>query len=261
MLLAPGVDSRGRRVTALAQRPRDGGVLLEFEVGSLDFHAAGRLQARVQADLEQLGQASRLPALCTLAAAQVRALTGFNRVMIYRFTEAWDGTVTRPGRRRDPAVLSRPALSRLRHPRPGARTLPHEPGAYHSRRRIRPRAPSSPPAGSTPRRLSTSAPRCCVASPRCMWSTCTTWAPSRPCRCPSWWRAGCGDLSRATTPRRGWCRCRCATPATSSPRSWPCRSAPWSAPPRRSGACSSSPSRRICSPAWRGSGASPAAWR
>ena len=92
-LLSAGVDRAGRRATTLAQRTRDGGVLLEFEAGNLDFHAAGRLQGRVQADLEQLGQAGELNAVCTLVAAQVRALTGFNRVMIYRFNETWDGTV------------------------------------------------------------------------------------------------------------------------------------------------------------------------
>ena len=93
ILLAGGPGAGGRRATALAQRLRDGGVLLEFETGSLDFHAAGRLQARVQADLEQLGQAGELQALCNLLATQVRGLTGFNRVLVYRFTEAWDGVV------------------------------------------------------------------------------------------------------------------------------------------------------------------------
>jgi two-component system, chemotaxis family, sensor kinase Cph1 len=93
IFLAGGLGASGRRVTALAQRLRDGGVLLEFEAGSLDFHAAGRLQARVQADLEQLGRAEDLHGLCALAAGQVRELTGFNRVLIYRFTEAWDGVV------------------------------------------------------------------------------------------------------------------------------------------------------------------------
>jgi two-component system, chemotaxis family, sensor kinase Cph1 len=93
LVLAAGPGPQGRRATALAQRLRDGGALLEFEAGNLDFHAAGRLQARVQADLEQLGQAGDLDALCKLVAAQVRVLTGFNRVMVYRFTEEWDGVV------------------------------------------------------------------------------------------------------------------------------------------------------------------------
>jgi two-component system, chemotaxis family, sensor kinase Cph1 len=93
ILLAGGPGPGGRRATALAQRLRDGGVLLEFETGNLDFHAAGRLQARVQADLEQLAQSSGLEPLCALVAGQVRALTGFNRVMVYRFTEEWDGVV------------------------------------------------------------------------------------------------------------------------------------------------------------------------
>ncbi len=93
ILLSAGPIADGRRATALAQRTRGGGVLLEFEAGNLDFHAAGRLQARVQADLEQLGQADEITALCALVTAQVRQITGFNRVMVYRFTDEWDGTV------------------------------------------------------------------------------------------------------------------------------------------------------------------------
>ncbi len=92
-LLSAGSTADRRRATALAQRTRSGGVLLEFEAGNLDFHAAGRLQARVQTGLEHLGQAGSTAALCALVTAQVRQITGFNRVMIYRFTEAWDGTV------------------------------------------------------------------------------------------------------------------------------------------------------------------------
>ena len=93
ILLSAGPAADGRRATALAQRARDGGVLLEFEGGNLDFHAAGRLQARVQAGLEQLGQAVDIAPLCALVAAQVRQLTGFNRTMVYRFGEDWDGMV------------------------------------------------------------------------------------------------------------------------------------------------------------------------
>ena len=93
ILLSAGAAADGRRATALAQRTRGGGVLLEFEAGKLDFHAAGRLQARVQADIEQLGQAGEIGKLCALVATQVRQMTGFNRTMIYRFGEDWDGTV------------------------------------------------------------------------------------------------------------------------------------------------------------------------
>ena len=91
LVAGPGVD--GLRATALAQRTPDQCVLLEFETGALDLSAAGRLQSRVQADLEQLGQAGELTALCKVAAARVRALTGCNRVLVYRFSEAWDGVV------------------------------------------------------------------------------------------------------------------------------------------------------------------------
>ena len=93
VLLLAGPGRGGRRAMALAQRRREGGVLLEFETGYLDFNASGRLQSRVQADLEQLGQAADLKTLCALIVTQVRALTGFNRVMVYRFSAGWDGEV------------------------------------------------------------------------------------------------------------------------------------------------------------------------
>jgi two-component system, chemotaxis family, sensor kinase Cph1 len=94
ILLYAGAAEAGAAATALAQRLPGGGVLLEFEGGDLDFHASGALQARVQTDVEQLSQASGAAALCAAVATQVRRLTGFNRVMVYRFTEDWDGVVT-----------------------------------------------------------------------------------------------------------------------------------------------------------------------
>ena len=93
LLLSSGSASDGRRATALARRTRNGGVLLEFEPGHLDLQASGRLQSRVQTDLEQMGQVETVSALCGLAATRVRALTAFNRVLVYRFTDAWDGVV------------------------------------------------------------------------------------------------------------------------------------------------------------------------
>ena len=128
-LLSAGPAADGRRATALAQRTRGGGVLLEFEGGGLDFHAAGRLQARVQADIEQLGQAGEVAALCALVAAQVRQLTGFNRVMIYRFGEDWDGTVVAEDR--DGAL---PSYLGLRFP---ASDIPAQARELYRRNRVR----------------------------------------------------------------------------------------------------------------------------
>ena len=93
LLLVAGENGEGACATALAQRSSDGGVLLEFESGALDLTAAARLQSRVQADLDLLSQAGELAAVCGVAAARVRALTGCNRALVYRFTQSWDGVV------------------------------------------------------------------------------------------------------------------------------------------------------------------------
>ena len=93
--------------------------------------------------VDQLQGASTIDDLCRLAAQDIRRMTGFDRVLIYRFDEQWNGTVHRRGPQRGPAVLSRPALSRLRHPGPGARALPPQPAAHHPRCQLHAGARSS----------------------------------------------------------------------------------------------------------------------
>ena len=43
--------------------------------------------------VEQLQGASTIEVLCRLAAQDIRRMTGFDRVLIYRFDEQWNGTV------------------------------------------------------------------------------------------------------------------------------------------------------------------------
>ena len=70
-------------------------------------------------------QASRSPLdrLAVPAAAQVRALTGFDRVMVYRFDAEWNGQVVAEEQPRRSRAVPRPALPGLRHPRAGAAAL------------------------------------------------------------------------------------------------------------------------------------------
>lgn len=87
------IGSDGTRQTfhALAHRTADG-ILLELELGerrgpAFEIHPvldSFTLRAETAGSLEELGQ---------LTAAEVRRLTGFDRVLIYRFDEQWNGIV------------------------------------------------------------------------------------------------------------------------------------------------------------------------
>ncbi|MGN6549394.1 MAG: ATP-binding protein [Pararhizobium sp.] len=78
---------------ALAHRSQ-GTVILELEeatgteTGTLDT-----LYPQIRAFVDDLQTMPTVDALNDLAAAQVRRITGFDRVMVYRFDERWNGTV------------------------------------------------------------------------------------------------------------------------------------------------------------------------
>jgi light-regulated signal transduction histidine kinase (bacteriophytochrome) len=70
------------------------GVLVELEPGpEPDEPARPPLYPQLQAFLGRIEVESELAVLGRLAADEVRRLTGFHRVMLYRFDEDWNGTV------------------------------------------------------------------------------------------------------------------------------------------------------------------------
>lgn len=90
-----------RAVVALGAPPRrhlavmhahGGRILIELELlpaRAEDFGAADPIA--VQAGLARLRAAASLPALARAAAGEVRAITGFERVLVYRFDPDWNG--------------------------------------------------------------------------------------------------------------------------------------------------------------------------
>jgi chemotaxis family two-component system sensor kinase Cph1 len=83
----------GRTYNAIAHRA-DGMVVLELE--ETDSAEAGSLDAlypQIRVYVDELQTMPTVEALNALAAAQVRRITGFDRVMIYRFDAQWNGTV------------------------------------------------------------------------------------------------------------------------------------------------------------------------
>ncbi|MBD8057619.1 SpoIIE family protein phosphatase [Cellulomonas sp. JH27-2] len=75
-------------------------VELEASLGPRPFSFPNTYQA-VRGAVERLNQAHRLEDLYDIAAQEVRALTGFDRVMVYRFDEAYNGEVVAEAKRAD----------------------------------------------------------------------------------------------------------------------------------------------------------------
>ena len=68
------------------------GVILELEAGGSGA-TADSSHPLLRRFMEQSDPIAEVDAICTLAARHFQALTGFNRVMIYKFDRDWNGTV------------------------------------------------------------------------------------------------------------------------------------------------------------------------
>lgn len=69
------------------------GLILELEPADDRRQRLEALYPRLGAFLDAIGQAADLEAMGKLAAAEIRSLTGFNRVLLYTFGDNGDGTV------------------------------------------------------------------------------------------------------------------------------------------------------------------------
>jgi len=104
--------------------------ILELEeppVGSVSSIDA--LYPTLRRFVEQLQGASTIEALCRMAAQDIRRMTGFDRVLIYRFDEQWNGTVVAEDRNE---VL--PSYLDLRFP---ASDIPAQARELYRRNRLR----------------------------------------------------------------------------------------------------------------------------
>ncbi|MGC3969483.1 MAG: GAF domain-containing protein [Pirellulales bacterium] len=83
----------GRQYLLLAHR-RNGRLIAEFErIESVDTRSTERLYAQSTEFVAALQSASDIQTLQNVAMRQVRKLSGFDRVLLYQFDEAWHGTV------------------------------------------------------------------------------------------------------------------------------------------------------------------------
>jgi chemotaxis family two-component system sensor kinase Cph1 len=87
-------EHKNRLVDAIFHRNQDGLLILELEPNPLQakFDFLGFYQS-IRATAGQLKQTADLHSMCQVMAQEVRSLTQFDRVMIYKFHEDWSGEV------------------------------------------------------------------------------------------------------------------------------------------------------------------------
>jgi len=77
-------------------------LFLEFEPNSVQRdHSAPELYRLIQSAIVRMRDAGSVEELCQLCADQVRLISGFDRVMTYRFDQEWNGQVVAEARRDD----------------------------------------------------------------------------------------------------------------------------------------------------------------
>ncbi|WP_135467076.1 ATP-binding protein [Crenalkalicoccus roseus] len=95
--LGPLCGASGEAFQAIAHRSPDGFVVLELETMPEDSQAGGvapeALYPAIRDAFDRLRRAISIEELTAVAAAEVRRLTGFDRVLAYRFEPNWDGVV------------------------------------------------------------------------------------------------------------------------------------------------------------------------
>ncbi|WP_337360767.1 SpoIIE family protein phosphatase [Mycolicibacterium sphagni] len=96
------VAGQSRVFDAILHREPDGTLLVELEIayGERPFSFPNTYLA-VRSSVEELNRASTLTELYDTAARAVRQLTGFDRVMVYRYDEQYNGEVVAEAKRED----------------------------------------------------------------------------------------------------------------------------------------------------------------
>jgi len=97
--------ANGRFFDAVLHRPPgvEDTVVVELEPRAPppSLRALSTFDPRMRASLLRLQTARRIGDLCTIAAEEVKSITGFDRVMVYRFDADWNGEVVAESRRGD----------------------------------------------------------------------------------------------------------------------------------------------------------------
>ena len=131
------VAGEPRAFDAILRREPGGVLLVELEIayGERPFSFPNTYQA-VRGSVEELNRAATLTELYDTAARAVRDLTGFDRVMVYRYDERLQRRGGRRVQARGPQLVPRPALPVHRHSGAGAGAVREELDPAHLGRRL-----------------------------------------------------------------------------------------------------------------------------
>lgn len=151
-------------------------LVVEFEPRGADVPALSAFALRAQRALERVQRQRTIESLLEAATEELWTLTGFDRVMAYRFRHDDSGHVVAERKRENlesfvGAAVPPPRTSPCRHAACSCSTAC---ASFQTSRTTR--WPSSRRAMRARPILSISATACCAASRRCMSSTCRTWA-------------------------------------------------------------------------------------
>ncbi len=95
----------GRAFDAVLHRPSApvDVIVAELEPARTErpIDAAAAFDPRLRSGVVRMASARTTHALCTVAAAEIRSVTGFDRVMVYRFDPSWNGEVVAESKRDD----------------------------------------------------------------------------------------------------------------------------------------------------------------
>lgn len=95
------IAKNGCELDAVAHRSGDV-LLVEAEpTGAQRMEAIGGFDPRLRSSVLRLQNAHDIPTLTATAADEVRVLTGFDRIMVYRFDADWNGQVVAESKRED----------------------------------------------------------------------------------------------------------------------------------------------------------------
>ena len=93
----------GAQFDAVLHRPADDRELLIVELEPREAHdeSGAMFDPRLRTSVLRLQAARDVASVCNVAADEIRAITGFDRVMVYRFDPQWNGEVVAESRRED----------------------------------------------------------------------------------------------------------------------------------------------------------------
>ena len=196
----------------------EGLILLELTPG-IPADRAGALFRQVWFAIERIRASGSTESACEALAVEIRRLTGFDRVMVYRFDSDWNGEVVAEDKSADvqsyrghtfPAA-DIPAQARALYTRNTVRLIPD---ARYIASRI---VPATLPSSGLPIDLSSVI---CVACRPFTSNISPIWGWSLPCRSQSSGMASSGPWWRAITQRRVHCPTLSFMPASRLPGQW-----------------------------------------